>query len=121
MSKQYWHCGECGGNFDLGEKCDCEPPLVKSGEVNRTIINKEIPVFGAASELLVLGVDMSEDTFDDIPCISVMRYNMDSMELVNVIFGEEARKIYEEVTGLSKTVKDVSNDILESREDAANR
>ena len=23
MSKPYWHCDDCGGNFDHGEKCDC--------------------------------------------------------------------------------------------------
>lgn len=24
MSKPYWHCEACGGNFDFGERCDCE-------------------------------------------------------------------------------------------------
>jgi hypothetical protein len=23
MSKYYWHCPECEGNFDHGESCDC--------------------------------------------------------------------------------------------------
>lgn len=23
MNHQYWHCDECGGNFGIGEKCDC--------------------------------------------------------------------------------------------------
>lgn len=27
MSKQYWHCEACGGNFDIGEKCDCDSPI----------------------------------------------------------------------------------------------
>lgn len=33
MSKQYWHCDDCGGNFDFGEKCDCT-----EGELNREIM-----------------------------------------------------------------------------------
>jgi len=22
----FWHCPDCGGNFDPDEKCDCDPP-----------------------------------------------------------------------------------------------
>lgn len=23
MSKPYWHCDDCNGNFGHGERCDC--------------------------------------------------------------------------------------------------
>lgn len=34
MPKQYWHCPDCGGNFDPGETCDC-------GKYEETPYNEE--------------------------------------------------------------------------------
>lgn len=24
MPRDYWHCPDCNGNYDHGEKCDCD-------------------------------------------------------------------------------------------------
>jgi hypothetical protein len=111
MSKQYWHCDACGGNFDLGEKCDCDSPITPVVAFGET---EEI------DEILHVAVDISKN---DIPCVTIARPDPigDTIsEIINVVTGDKARELYDILTGLAKTVRD-PHDILESREDAANR
>lgn len=82
MSKQYWHCPECKGNFDHGESCDCKK-------------HEPGPVF-KVSETLVLGVDISGGK--DISCIQIARVNGNSHEIINTLYGEEAEQTYDIIT-----------------------
>jgi hypothetical protein len=77
MPRDYWHCSECNGNFDHGEKCDCE-------------INLKV------SETIIIGVDISNDK--DISCVQVAKQTGSSFEVVNTFYGEEAEKMYEMLT-----------------------
>ena len=79
MSKPYWHCTTCGGNFDHGEKCDCLPkePKMKVGDS------------------LILGIDICEK---DISIIQVFRREGNTYNLISTISGEEADKTYDILT-----------------------
>jgi hypothetical protein len=89
MSKQYWHCNVCGGNFDHGESCDCKK-------------HEPGPVF-KVSETLVLGVDISGGK--DISCIQIARVNGTSHEIINTLYGEEAEQTYDIITNRGGTIK----------------
>ncbi|MDD3288397.1 MAG: hypothetical protein PHX43_05260 [Alphaproteobacteria bacterium] len=120
MSKQYWHCDICGGNFDPGEKCDCEPPMMAmESDKSSYHIKKEIPVFGKTNELLVISADINK-VENDTPCLTVFLSDGETINMINAIFGKEAEELYAVLTGLAKTVRD-PHDVLESRKDAANR
>lgn len=103
MSKQYWHCAACGGNFDLGEKCDCDSPIVFGADLSEEEEerdNEEI------DEILHVAVDISKH---DMPCVTIARPDPvgDTIsEIINVITGDEAIKLYAVLTGsgLNKTV-----------------
>ena len=75
MSKYYWHCDECNGNYDHGEKCDCD-------ERPRLIVD----------DSLVLGVDISGGK--DITCITMAKRRGTTVQIVNTVYGEEAEKTY---------------------------
>lgn len=75
MSKPYWHCPVCNGNFDHGERCDCET-------------EKKLIV----SESLILGVDISGE--EDISCVQVGRATLSGTEIINTLYGKEAEDIY---------------------------
>ena len=86
MSKQFWHCDRCGGNFDHGESCDCkkkEPRLL-------------------ISETLILGVDISKD---DTACIQIVKVIGNTRKVVNTIYGEEARQTYDILMNRGAVVK----------------
>lgn len=89
MSKQYWHCPECKGNFDHGESCDCKK--LEPG-----------PVF-KVSETLVLGVDISGGK--DISCIQIVRVIGNTRKVINTIYGEEAEKTYDILMNRGGVVK----------------
>ena len=86
MSKPYWHCSTCGGNFDHGEKCDCLPkePKLK------------------VSDSLMLGVDLSGGK--DISVIQVFRREGNAYNLVSTISGEEADKTYDILTNRGSVI-----------------
>jgi len=88
MSKQYWHCDKCGGNFDHGESCDCKKDPGPTFKV---------------SETLVLGVDISAGK--DISCIQIARTNGISREIINTLYGEEAEQTYDILTNRGGTIK----------------
>jgi len=86
MSKQYWHCNVCGGNFDHGESCDCKK------KESRLLI----------SETLILGVDISKD---DTACIQIVKVIGNTRKVVNTIYGEEARQTYDILMNRGAVVK----------------
>lgn len=93
MSKPYWHCEACGGNFDFGERCDCgsPTPIVSTDE-------NFIPT--RTSDLLVLSFDLTNG--EDLSCLIVSRSAGDSIEYLSPIFGKEAEDIYAILTGRNK-------------------
>ena len=88
MSKQYWHCDVCRGNFDHGESCDCKKH--EPGAVFKV------------SETLVLGVDISKD---DTACIQIVKVIGNTRKVVNTIYGEEARQTYDILMNRGAVVK----------------
>jgi len=112
MSKPYWHCPTCNGNFDPGELCDCprlteehrlnkqkirridvktlilDPTLVEDMTMDESISNKL-----KIRETLILGIDISGG--EDISCIQVVKVIGDIHEIVRTIYGEEADKTYD--------------------------
>lgn len=99
MSKPYWHCDRCGGNFDHGESCDCKKQETPHEREARLI--KENSIYGlnpgrpvlSVSETLILGVDLSREK--DISCIQVGRVIGNTRKIINTIYGEEAQKTYD--------------------------
>lgn len=95
MTKPYWHCTSCGGNFDFGEKCDCglglPVPVVSIDEETAST---------RTCDLLVLGFDMS--AISDDFCITVTRSTGDCTEVINTIHGEEAERAYNTLIGSGK-------------------
>lgn len=90
MSKQYWHCDKCGGNFDFGESCDCNK------QDNPGLILK-------VSETLILGIDISGGK--DISCIQIARQKGNAREIVNTLYGEEAEQTYDILMNRGGTIK----------------
>lgn len=84
MSKPYWHCNECNGNFDHGEKCDCHANKNNPGSVLKV------------SEGFIVGIDISERK--DISCAQIARRKGSEIEIINTYYGEEAEKIYDILT-----------------------
>lgn len=112
MSKPYWHCEACGGNFDFGERCDCESSSeptdedlsnlcgadVNFGEkcgcslsVPVISVNEEI-AYKNTCDLLIVGIDMS--TNGDMPCITVSRNEGRTTTVIRTLFGQEAEDLY---------------------------
>ena len=87
MSKQFWHCEKCGGNFDHGESCDCK---------------KEEPKL-LVSETLILGIDISGGK--DISCVQVGKVRGNSSEIINTFYGEEAEWMYQRLINRGGVVK----------------
>lgn len=83
MSKPYWHCNECNGNFDHGEKCDCQTNENDTGPVLKV------------SESFIVSIDISKQK--DISCAQIARRWKD-FEIINTYYGEEAEKIYDILT-----------------------
>lgn len=95
MSKSYWHCPECGGNFDHGEKCDCaEMELITHRKA------------GKESETLIIGFDYGNGK--DIPCLTVGKKIGDTLTVINVIYGKEAELMYERLLAGHKEEKNES-------------
>ena len=115
MSKQYWHCDDCNGNFDHGEKCDCELKDlldIRSPSTDWPLVeqNDPGPVF-KVSECLVLGVDISEE--EDVSCIQIARQRGSRPEIINTFYGRDAEKIYAIlINGFEKYAKFISKDQL---------
>jgi len=87
MSKLFWHCEKCGGNFDHGESCDCKK------EESKLLV----------SETLILGVDISGGK--DISCIQIVRVIGNTRKVINTIYGEEAEKTYDILMNRGGVVK----------------
>lgn len=94
MSKPYWHCETCGGNFDFGERCDC-------GDPHPIVTSDEHFVPTRTSDLLVLSFDLSNG--EDMSCLIISRSVGDSIEYLSPIFGKEAEDIYAVLTGMGPT------------------
>jgi hypothetical protein len=86
-SKPYWHCPDCGGNFDYGERCDCPREETK-------------PII---SETLILGIDMSGGK--DISAIQIGELVDGKCVAVRTIYGEEAEKTYNILMNRGATIK----------------
>lgn len=118
MSKPYWHCEACGGNFDIGERCDCESSseptdedlsnlcwhcMVCGADFNfgeKCGCSLSVPVISVDEEiaykntcdLLIVGIDMS--TNGDMPCITVSRNEGRTTTVIRTLFGQEAEDLY---------------------------
>lgn len=83
MSKDYWHCEKCNGNFDHGEHCDCKENSIYSDTPGPML---------KVSETFILGIDISAGK--DISCVQVTRQFGNGKEIINTFYGEEAEWTY---------------------------
>jgi len=97
MSKSYWHCPICKGNFDYGENCDCgdAAPIIgvdlspEVGSSNFDIGNKEENEKEIAFRSLMVAVENMKIAFDrSLPAIVA---SMETFDKAMLVF-EEARK-----------------------------
>lgn len=94
-------CPECGAMLDPGEICDCQdsrPPRMTANDVKVKKADLQIKndVKAPVTDSLILGVDMAAD--EDVPVISVARFNGSALVFVKCLVGDDARRIYKELT-----------------------
>lgn len=94
MGRYFWHCPTCNGNFDHGEKCDCEEAFIKK--------NPQLHP-GKESETLIIGFDYGNG--EDISCLTIAKKIGDTLTIVNIIHGKEAEQTYEFLLTRGGTVK----------------
>lgn len=83
-SKYFWHCPDCNGNFDPGERCDCH----HREEPGETL---------EVTETLIIGADFSKD--GDSQCLQISRINGSRSEYVKTYYGDQAVKLYKLLSG----------------------
>lgn len=101
-NNQYSHpCPHgCGANLDPGERCNCQDvlPANESKKPDRPIkeFKETKPNKEPVMDSLILGIDMAAD--EDVPVISVARFDGAKLVFVKCLVGDDARRIYKELT-----------------------
>lgn len=110
MGRYFWHCPTCNGNFDPGEKCDCDNQSYFNSprKIEKFTPGDEMELLmrwkpSKESESLIIGFDYGNSK--DISCLTVAKKIGNTLTTINVIYGKEAERTYEFLLTKGGTVK----------------